>query len=63
MGPVMGFGPIPDRWAQRLELHDTTEKIALDLYRARTGAYKKELNLVYGSMGKWLEICQVPKVG
>ena len=49
MGAVMGFGSIPDRWIQRLEMIATIEKIALDLKRARTGTYNKELNRVYGS--------------
>ena len=50
MGAVMGFGSIPDRWIQRLELIDTIEKIALDLNRSRTGVDRNELDRVYGSM-------------
>ena len=52
MGAVMGFGSIPDRWTQRLELIDTIEKIALDLNRARTGVDRKELDRVYCSMAE-----------
>ena len=46
----MGFGSIPDRWIQRLELIDTIEEIALDLNRSRTGVDRNELDRVYGSM-------------